>query len=183
MGNLYVKFFLLPDYFCWVYCGEINLFMKIMIERYKVIDGIMAIVADIVREVVERKRSDMKEKGEGVDMAEVKKCMDVVRDISEISLKMVKYEREIERYGGNEQELIMQKTQDVYDLFEEFKVSFSPKKLKEMIDMKREDVMVVMERTMRNLKKKRDDDERKLQERQQYVYTKFLDDYLKESGE
>ena len=89
----------------------------------------------ISEEIVEklRKAKEDGESGDAMSVTDYKKCMDIVRDITDSGIKLAKNEEVLEDQKEMDCLDVEKKAQEVYAMLQELKTHFTPKVLRDII--------------------------------------------------
>ncbi len=120
------------------------------------------------------KTENSSQKGGCKDISDVKKCVDITRDLTDVMLKLVKYEKDIEQYGGADKN-IFEREQDIYDIveiFDELRAEFNPDLFKSMVDMESLKVMEIIREVIIRKRVEKDEHQRKIAQENLIGYQK-----------
>ncbi len=163
-------------------CGEfwklrwvINFFMKQMLPYIENTKTAMTILSEIVVTRLRKSQESLKLEEE-MTIPDCKKCMDIIRDIADSAIKLAKNDQQLSDQAENEGLLSERKTQEVYATLQELKTHFTPKVLRDIIEMSEEKAMEIIAQVV---EKATNDSEAKIKRRDfktkaEYKRAKFI---------
>ena len=112
-----------------------------MLHHLENTNTIMTMISQkIIHRLEEAKEGGEKE----MSIADLKKCMDITRDISDSAIKLVKNERAIDDHKATDCVLVEKQSQEVYSLLQELKQNFTPKVLNDIMEMNEDEAMAII---------------------------------------
>ncbi len=86
-----------------------------------------------------------------LSMSDIKKCMDITRDIADTAIKLAKNEEMINEHTESECVLPEKKKQDIYAILQELKIQFTTKVLKDIVEMNEEEAMEIISQVVEKM--------------------------------
>ena len=112
----------------------------------------------ISEEIVEklRKAKECGESGDAMSVTDYKKCMDIVRDITDSGIKLAKNEEVLEDQKEMDCLDVEKKAQEVYAMLQELKTHFTPKVLRDIIEMGEEKAIKIITQVVEKVMQEQD---------------------------
>ncbi len=122
------------------------------------IENVKTAMTLISEEIVEKLRK-AKEGGESSDamcVTDYKKCMDIVRDIADSGIKLAKNEEVLEDQKETDCLEVERRAQEVYANLQELKTNFTPKVLRDIIEMGEEKAIEIITQVVEKVMQEQD---------------------------
>ena len=122
------------------------------------IENVKTAMTLISEEIVEklRKAKEGGESGDVMCVTDYKKCMDIVRDIADSGIKLAKNEEVLEDQKETDCLEADRKAQEVYEALQELKTSFTPKVLRDIIEMSEEKAIEIITQVVEKVMQEQD---------------------------
>lgn len=177
--NYNCQTFPLPCREFWRLRWFINFFMKQMLPYIENTKTAMTILSDIVVKRL-RKSQESETLEEEMAIPDCKKCMDILRDITDSAIKLAKNEQILEDQLDGDCLIMEKKSQEIYTLLQTLKTHFTPKVLTDIIEMGEEKAMKIISQVV---EKSTNESESKIKRRDfktkaEYKRAKFIQKFV-----
>ena len=129
--------------------------MKQMLPYIENTKTAMTLLSKIVVERLEKSQAS-KTLEEEMPIADCKKCMDIIRDITDSAIKLAKNEQTLEDQIETDCLVAEKESQEIYALLQELKTHFTPKVLRDIIEMGEEKAMAIIIQVVEKVKQEQD---------------------------
>lgn len=103
-----------------------------------------------------KKAQESTEPQDEMSVTDYKKCMDIVRDVMDSGIKLAKNEEVLEDQKETDCLIAERRTQEIYAMLQEFKTQFTPKVLRDIIEMGQEKAMEIITQVVEKVMQEQD---------------------------